>query len=107
MANQAVEQQEAAAVVKQNPPRILVLDRGFVLIARCVDLLTVALYLEATEVRCIRSWGTTEGLGQLIDGPTENTKFDAVINREVIPVRAILRVIDVNVDKWNKLYPKK
>ncbi len=89
------------------PPRILVLDRGFVLIARCPDLLSVARYLECTEVRCIRSWGTTEGLGQLVGGPTENTKFDAVIGREVIPIRAILRVIDVEVDKWKALYPIK
>mgnify|MGYP000013421681 CR=1 FL=1 len=88
-----------------HPPRILVLDRGFVLIARCPDLLTVALYLECTEVRCIRNWGTTDGLGQLVTGPTENTKFDAVIAREVIPVRAVLRVIDVEVAKWKKLYP--
>jgi len=90
-----------------HPPRILVLDRGFVLIARCPDLTTVALYLECTEVRCIRSWGTTEGLGQLVAGPTENTKFDAVIAREVIPVRAILRVIDVEAGKWKKLYPQR
>ena len=89
-----------------HPPRILVLDRGFVLIARCPDLASVALYLECTEVRCIRSWGTTEGLGQLVAGPTENTKFDAVIAREVIPVRAILRVIDVEAGKWKKLYPQ-
>ena len=89
-----------------HPPRILVLDRGFVLIARCPDLLTVALYLECTHVRCIRSWGTKEGLGELVTGPTENTKFDAVIAREVIPVRAILRVIDVEVDKWTSLYPQ-
>lgn len=89
-----------------HPPRILVLDRGFVLIARCPDLLTVALYLECTEVRCIRNWGTTEGLGELIGGPTDNTKFDAVVAREVVPVRAVLRVLDVEVDKWSKLYPQ-
>lgn len=89
-----------------HPPRILVLDRGFVLIARCPDLLTVALYLECTEVRCIRSWGTSKGLGQLVSGPTNDTELDAVIAREVIPVRAILRVIDVEVGKWKKLYPQ-
>lgn len=86
-------------------PRILVLDRGFVVIAYCPDLLTVGLYLECHNVRCIRSWGTTEGLGQLVSGPTENTKFDAVIPREVIPVRAILRVIDVDLKAWKHLYP--
>ena len=90
-----------------NPPRILVLDRGFVLVARCPDLLNVGMYLECTEVRCIRRWGTTKGLTELVSGPTGLTQFDAVSPREIVPVRAILRVIDVEVLKWVRLYPQR
>lgn len=90
-----------------HPPRILVLDRGFVLVARCPDLLSVGLYLECTEVRCIRRWGTSDGLTQLVKGPLANTVFDPVAPREVVPVRAILRVIDLEVSKWLSLYPNR
>jgi len=84
----------------QHPYRICVLDRGFVVIARCPDLLTVALYLELKNSRTIRSWGTSDGLGQLTQGPTDQTVLDAEIDREVVPVRAILRVIDVEQAPW-------
>ena len=84
----------------KNPYRICVLDRGFVVIARCPDLLTVALYLELQDSRTVRSWGTSEGLGELVNGPTSQTVLDAKIAREVVPVRAILRVIDVDQEPW-------
>ena len=89
-----------------HPPRLIVLDRGFVLVARCPDLLSVGLYLEATEVRTVRRWGTSNGLAELVTGPTAATVFDAPVPREVIPVRAILRVLDLEPAKWSALYPQ-
>lgn len=86
-------------------PRIIVVDRGFVFVALCPDLTGVALHYECINSRCIRTWGTSEGLAQLIKGPTESTVFDAVIERQVIPVRAILFTIDVDEESWKNIFP--
>jgi len=56
--------------------------------------------LPLEKSRTIRSWGTSDGLGQLTQGPTDQTVLDAEIAREVVPVRAILRVIDVEQAPW-------
>lgn len=56
-----------------SPIKIVILQRGWVFVGRfkktdqdCV--------LE--NANCIRSWGTTRGLGELVSGPTSNTKLD-------------------------------
>ena len=80
--------------------RILVIDRGFVLVCYCPKPEQYALWLPIRQSRSIRRWGTTEGLGQLCNGPTENTVLDAVVPQESVPIRAILRVIEVEESKW-------
>lgn len=53
--------------------QIVVLDRGFVYVGNVTiegDFLTIA------DARCIRYWGTTKGLGELRNGPTDKTKLD-------------------------------
>lgn len=54
---------------------IIVLDRGFVYVGNVVrngDSYT------ATECKNIRRWGTTKGLGELVNGPLAATLADAV-----------------------------
>lgn len=80
--------------------RILVIDRGFVLVGRCIPPETVGLWLTVTDCRVIRRWGTTQGLGELINGPTANTMLDAMVAKETIPVRAVLRVLEVDQAGW-------
>ena len=67
--------------VRPTPPsenmgqNIIVLDRGFVYIGNVVrsgDTYT------ATECKNIRRWGTTSGLGELVNGPLPGTSFDEV-----------------------------
>lgn len=53
--------------------RIVIGQRGWVWIGRYAeDGDEVVL----TDARCIRRWGTTKGLGELVAGPTKTTVLD-------------------------------
>jgi hypothetical protein len=81
--------------------RILVLDRGFVLVGYCPDPAGHLLWLTLTNCRAIRRWGTTQGLAELRSGPTPSTQMDAVMPRELISGRVIIRVLDdLEQDAW-------
>ena len=80
--------------------RILVLDRGFVFVCRCPDPRDAGFWLEVTDCRTIRQWGTSKGLGELYAGPTAGTVMDALIPTKIVPVRAILDTFEVEEAKW-------
>ena len=76
--------------------QIAVLDRGFVYVGRCVmdgDMLTIS------NAKNIRYWGTSKGLGELVNGPLKDTKLDPVGTVRV-PMRALISLIDVVAGKW-------
>lgn len=53
---------------------IAVLDKGFVYVG---EVTTDKEFVTITSARCVRKWGTTEGLGQLaIFGPQDETLLD-------------------------------
>ena len=81
------------------PIKIVVLDRGFVYIGSVkID----GDFVVITGAKNIRVWGTTKGLGELINGPLSGTKLDAAgVVRA--PVRALILLIDVEQSKWNSL----
>ena len=75
---------------------IVVLDRGFVYIGKVtID----GDWCVIESAKNIRVWGTTAGLGELVKGPTKNTKLDQVGTVRA-PIRAVIHVIDVEADKW-------
>ena len=79
--------------------KIVVADRGFVYIGKLPALEQSA---EFTVIRCahnIRIWGTTKGLGELVNGPTSKTVIDRVGTVRV-PNRAVISIIDVEQVKW-------
>jgi hypothetical protein len=86
----------------ENRIRILVLDRGFVLVCRCPDPRGVGLWLPYTDRRTIRRWGTTNGLGELATGPTQQTTMDALVAAGTVPVRAVLDVLEVEQEPWER-----
>jgi len=53
--------------------QIVVIDNGFVHVGDC-ELKDG--FLSIINCKNIRSWGTTQGIGELINGPTQNTKAD-------------------------------
>ena len=56
------------------PVRIIVADRRWVFVGNCEDNDDGSVTIR--NARNIRIWGTTSGLGQLVNGPTSETKYD-------------------------------
>lgn len=81
------------------PIKIVVLDRGFVYVGYTeID----GDFVKITRAKNIRYWGTTKGLGELVNGPLKDTKLDAV-GTVSAPLRALISLIDVEQTKWNLL----
>lgn len=76
---------------------IVVLDRGFVYVGKVTVDKDWCLIEGAKNIRV---WGTTKGLGELVNGPTKETKLDAVGNVRA-PMRAVISIIDAKEEKWN------
>lgn len=75
---------------------IVVLDRGFVYVG---NVTVDAEWCVIQNAKNIRVWGTTKGLGELVNGPTKGTKMDAVGTVRA-PMRAVISIIDAKGDKW-------
>ena len=79
--------------------KICVLDRGFVYVGIPSGMDTDTLLIN--RARNIRYWGTTQGLAELINGPTRKTVLDgSMIVR--VPMRAVMQLIDVEQAPWQK-----
>ena len=76
--------------------KIVVVDRGYVYVGIVEETTD---FVKMSNAKNIRYWGTTKGLGELVNGPLENTKLDAVGTIK-IPNRAIISIIDVDQKAW-------
>ena len=75
---------------------IVVLDRGFVYVGKVtVD----GDWCIIESAKNIRKWGTTKGLGELVNGPTKTTELDTVGNVRA-PMRAVISIIDAKEEGW-------
>jgi len=79
--------------------KIVVADRGFVYVGYLEETDNFAILRKANNIRV---WGTTKGLGELVSGPTSNTRLDKV-GTVRIPNRAVISIIDVEQSKWQLL----
>lgn len=86
------DSQPAAGEVK-----IVVLDRGFVYVGR---VLIDGDFIVISNAKNLRVWGTTKGLGELVNGPTSKTQLDNVGTVRA-PVRAMIHMIEVEQSKWD------
>ena len=68
---------------------IAVLDRGFVYVG---NVSRDGEFLKLTDAKNIRKWGTTKGLGELVNGPLANTITDPV-GEVLIPLKALIHLI--------------
>ncbi len=80
-----------------SPIKIVILQRGWVFVGRFAqqgDKCTLE------NASCIRQWGTTKGLGELVEGPTKNTVLD---NAGTVRFHenGVICMIDVNEEKWS------
>ena len=78
--------------------KIVVLDRGYVYVGSVEIKDDFAII---TNAKNIRIWGTTKGLGELINGPTSSTKHDPSGTVRA-PLRAVISMIDAS-EKWNAI----
>jgi len=86
---------------RESPIRLIVLDRGFVFVGRCPDPAGCGLWITVEDARCVRVWGTSNGLGELCSGPTSNTVLDDLVPSMTFAVRALLFTFnDVNQAAW-------
>ena len=77
---------------------VAVLDRGFVYVG---DVEVTDEWCVITGAKNIRYWGTTGGLGELVNnGPNDKTKLDSVGTVRA-PMRAVISLIDTEKEKWN------
>lgn len=86
-----------SAKLKDNGWQIVVVDNGFVFCGECVsDGKTLVI----SKVRQLRQWGTTKGLGELVNGPTPKTVCDPIPSVIVGQSRVVF-TIPVNRSKWD------
>lgn len=81
-----------------SPIKIVILQRGWIFVGRFSKTGSDCVLENAS---CIRQWGTTKGLGELVSGPTSKTVLD-----EAGTVRfnefTVVAMIDASESGWNK-----
>lgn len=83
---------------EQSAIQIVVMQRGNIIVGyTSYDPATDRIVI--TQGSVIRVWGTTKGLGELRNGPTDQTKLDP-IGTVRVPVHAEIFSVDVNASAW-------
>lgn len=78
--------------------KIAILQRGWVFVGRFSK---DGQNCKLENASCIRQWGTTKGIGELVNGPTSSTKLDdagTVSFNEL----TIVALIDADEKGWSK-----
>ena len=78
--------------------KIAVLQRGWVYVgefSKKGDMCTLE------KASCVRRWGTSKGLGELVSGPTPNTVLDKAGTVEFHILTAV-NLIEGDSEKWAK-----
>ncbi len=89
-----------AAQDTNGPVKIAVLDRGFVYVGRLEG--DEASGYVMTNAKNIRKWGTSRGLGELVNGPRPETLLDPV-GTVSFAARAVIHFINVVESKWTDI----
>ena len=94
---------EGVTPIYPDPIKIVVVDRGFVYIGALTSWPSIVEdeqgMVHLKNAYNIRIWGTTKGLGELVNGPTKTTKLDKVGSIQ-IPLHAVISIIDVDQASW-------
>jgi len=94
--NVKIDGERYVKVTESGPVKIVVLDQGYVYVGRC-ETRTDELIIH--YARCIIRWGTDKHLGQLIDGPLENTRLGDPCTVQVLHGK-VIHTIEVNQNAW-------
>lgn len=77
--------------------KIVILQRGWIYIGRFERNGNDCKLHNAS---CIRVWGTTKGLAELVDGATSSTELDKCNGVVEFDWLTVVHTITVNKDKW-------
>lgn len=80
--------------------KIVVLQRGWIYIGK---LERIGNDCKLHNASCIRTWGTTKGLQELVNGPTSNTKLDKCEGVVEFDWLTVVHTIVCNESKWKSL----
>ena len=91
-----------APVEQSGPIKIVVIERGFVYVGRVsngdgCDGQCVTIHGARSLIR----WGSSQHLGELVNGPLENTKLGAACTVRVRESQ-IIHMIEVSQDAWKQ-----
>ena len=78
--------------------KIVILQRGWVYIGRFERDVNGLCKLHNSS--CIRTWGTTKGLPELVNGATSSTKLDKCEGIVEFDWLTVVHTITVNQEKW-------
>ena len=78
--------------------KIVVLDRGFVAVGK---VSVGGDYITISDCGHFRRWGTDRGLGQLHNGPLEETIIDRC-GEIVVHKLCVIHIIDVDNESWGR-----
>lgn len=81
--------QQTPAVKRDLGNQIVVVDRGFVYVG---NVTIEGDCCRITNARNIRKWGTTKGLGELVNGPAKDTVLDNY-GEIIVPMRAVIHFV--------------
>lgn len=79
---------------------IVVADRGHVWVAKAFFM--EGPWLHLLSARCVRVWGTQNGLAELTNGPLSATVLDNMMPTLVVADRAVIAVMPCNDAPWAK-----
>ncbi len=79
------------------PVKIVILQRGWVYVGRFER---TGNDCKLHNASCIRVWGTKYGLGELVNGPTKDTKLDPCNGVVEFDYLTVVHTITVNEAKW-------
>jgi hypothetical protein len=80
--------------------RIVVLQRGWIYIGRFSKKGNLC---QLKNAYCIRTWGTTKGLPELVNGATEKTILDKCEGIVEFDWLTVIHTLTVNPEKWKQI----
>lgn len=99
LTGKTTEQRQASSNARDEGLNIVILDRGFVYVG---DVAIVGDWLQISNAKNVRRWGTSKGLGELAaKGPQPETKLD-VGGTIKAPMRAVIGLIKCEAASWTK-----
>lgn len=80
--------------------KIVILQRGWIYIGK---FLKKGNKCSLFNSYCIRNWGTTKGLQELVNGKTDKTILDKCEGIVEFDWLTVIHTIDVNQEVWSKI----